>query len=69
MKVSGVAELKTRQDTTGRWWAAGTAIPVQTDRYEAFRVVIVLKGGVWTLFELGDEIDPEDLPADVRGIL
>jgi len=69
MKVSGVAQLKARQDTKGTWWAAGTAIPVQTERYEPLRVVIVYRGGVWKLFKIGETIDPEDLPADVRTIL
>lgn len=69
MKVAGVSSMSAKQDSTGVWWAAGVAVPVQTEKYDELPVVIVMKSGVWTLFELGDDIDPANLPAEVRSIL
>jgi hypothetical protein len=69
VKVASVTNLKAARDSTGVWWAAGTAVPVDPKSVESARVVIRQEGGEWVLVVIGTALSPEDLPAEMSGIL
>jgi hypothetical protein len=69
VKIASISDMRVALNSDGVWWAAGTAVPVERDKFDSARIVIKLVGGEWEFAAIGTAVSPEELPVKVRGIL
>lgn len=68
IQIASVENVKMAKDAKGQWWVSAVAVPVNNPdaAYDSVVLYIYRDGTTWKLANMGTEIDPADLPAEVR---
>jgi hypothetical protein len=67
--IASVEHIVMTRDSKGRWWGAGVAMPVRSERYDPVAVYVYRVEGTWRLHVMGTGVTPDELPRDVRELL
>ena len=64
--AADVVDVKSTQDSEGRWWFSALAVPSDGTVDDAATIYMYKQNRVWMLIELGTGVSTEVLPPDVR---